>query len=291
MISVIIPTCERPELLVRCLERLSGADEVIVSDDSKSDSTLQLVLERFPQARWIKGPRRGPAANRNLAARHASGDKLAFIDDDCIPDELWVWKMRSALAAAVLVEGRTICPDQTRGILEEAVENLCGGLLWSCNFGIHRGLFMELGGFDEDFEEAGGEDLEFAWRVKARNIPVEFVAEAMVYHPARSLSPGRWFYRIFQDRWHVLYRLKRTPARLAVIDECKDLVRLTARLVLRIWESKSPGYALSILMRWILFPLWFSYLLKWELRFRWRLARSPRRCIYHAEPQALRTTP
>jgi GT2 family glycosyltransferase len=275
MITVIIPTCERPHWIGRCIENLNGADEIIVSDDSDTDSTRQFVSKEFPRVRWVRGPRRGPAANRNFAASFASGDQLAFIDDDCIPGKQWVSNVRSALSAAVLVEGRTICPDKTGKVLEETVENLSGGLLWSCNFGIRRDLFMELGGFDEDFTEAGGEDLEFAWRVKKHRIPIRFAPEAIVYHPARRLSIRCWIYRIFQDRWHLLYRLKTTCTRLAVIDECKDLVRITARLAFRIGRKETWGRALSILMRWIFFPLWFSYLLKWELRFRQRLAWKP----------------
>ena len=274
MITVIIPTCERPHWIGRCLENLNDADEIIVSDDSDTDLTRQLISREFPTVRWIRGPRRGPAANRNFAARSASGDQLAFIDDDCIPGKQWVSNVRSALSAAVLVEGRTICSDKTGKVLEEVVENHFGGLLWSCNFGIHRDLFMELAGFDEDFAEAGGEDLEFAWRVKKHGIPIHFAPEAIVYHPARHLKIGRWIYRVFQDRWHLLYRLKTTGTKCAVIDESKDLIRITARLPFRIGRKEARSRALSILMRWIFFPLWFSYLLKWEIRFRGQLARK-----------------
>jgi glycosyltransferase involved in cell wall biosynthesis len=88
MISVIVPTCERPHWIRRCLENRKGAEEIIVSDDSDTDSTKELVSKGFPTVRWIKGPRRGPATNRNFAASSASGDQLAFIDDDCIPVQL-----------------------------------------------------------------------------------------------------------------------------------------------------------------------------------------------------------
>jgi GT2 family glycosyltransferase len=274
MISVVIPTSERPDLLARCLANITGADEVIVSDDSSTDRTLQMIQERFPGIKWVRGPRRGPAANRNFGVSQASNDWIAFIDDDCVPGDHWLENLSRALLETNLVEGRTVCPDKTGSLLEEIVENHSGGLLWSCNFGIHRALFMELGGFDEDFAEAGGEDLEFAWRVKQLGVPIRFAPEAIVYHPARRLSLHRWIYRIFQDRWHLLYRLRTTRTRLAVIDECKDLVRITARQVFRLGRKEPWGRALSILLRWILFPLWFSYLLKWELHFRRRLARK-----------------
>jgi hypothetical protein len=113
--------------------------------------------------------------------------------------------------------------------------------------------------------------------VKRLGVPIHFAPEAIVCHPARQLSIRRWIYRVFQDRWHLLYRLKTTRTRFAVIDECKDLVRITARLAFRIARKEARSRALSILMRWVFFPLWLSYLLRWELRFRRRLARVPDR--------------
>jgi GT2 family glycosyltransferase len=71
------------------------------------------------------------------------------------------------------------------------------GLLWSCNLAVRRDLFEQLGGFDEDFLEAGGEDLEFAWRIRQMKVTVRHVPEAVVFHPARPLPFSRWIKRPF----------------------------------------------------------------------------------------------
>src|SRR5271166_1465815 len=259
MISVVIPTCERPDLVARCLAKVTGAEEVIVTDDSNSDRTRQLIHDRFPGVKWVRGPRRGPAANRNFGANEATCDWIAFIDDDCIPGDGWVENLSSAMANANLAEGKTICPDKTNHPLEEIVENLSGGLLWSCNFGIRRDLFSRLGGFDEDFLEAGGEDLEFAWRLKGNGIIAAFAPTAVVYHPARRVTIRRWFYRVFQDRWHLLYRLKAAQPRSATFGECVYLVRGTARLLLGRVQDQYRTRFLSVLARWVLFPVWVLY--------------------------------
>jgi len=271
MITVVIPTCERSDLIARCLENIKGADEVIVTDDSESDRTRQMVGDRFPAVKWVRGPRRGPAANRNFGASAATGDLFAFVDDDCIPTSDWVENMRIALAEAELVEGKTICTGKTNHPLEEVVENLAGGVLWSCNMGIRKELFLRIGGFDEDFLEAGGEDLEFAWRVRQVGVNVLFVPEAVVYHPARRLTLRRWLYRVFQDRWHLLYRLKTVGPKSATFEECKDLVRLTTRLVGD--RGAKETRFLAVVTRWTLFPFWFLYLLRWERRFRKKLIK------------------
>ena len=86
MVSVVILTCERTELLAKCLRPLAHAAEIIVSDDGQSSSSRQLISNLFPRVKWISGPHRGPAANRNRGAHQATGEWLAFPDDDSIPD-------------------------------------------------------------------------------------------------------------------------------------------------------------------------------------------------------------
>jgi GT2 family glycosyltransferase len=268
MMTVVIPTCERPHLVVRCLEKIHTTDEVIVTDDSLSDATRDLIRNSYPNATWVKGPQRGPAANRNCGALKATGNFLAFVDDDCIPAEDWAENMRKALTEADFVEGKTICTGKTNHPLEEVVENLGGGLAWSCNLGIRKDLFLRMGGFDEDFLEAGGEDLEFAWRLRGNGIAAVFAPKAVVYHPARRLPVDRWIYRVFQDRWHLLYRLKSMPSRSATLGECIDLVRSTVRLLLGRVRDQRRARMLSLAGRWVLFPIWIVYLNRWECRFR-----------------------
>ena len=268
MITVIIPTCERVDLVARCLDKIYRADEIIVTDDSRTDRTRQLIGDRFPAAKWVRGPGRGPAANRNFGASEATGDLIAFVDDDCIPAPDWVENIRTALSEAELVEGKTICTGKTNHPLEEVVENLAGGLFWSCNLGIRKDLFLRMGGFDEDFLEAGGEDLEFAWRLRGNGIPAAFAASAVVYHPARRLTVGGWMHRIFQDRWHLLYRLKVSPSQSATLRECVDLIRNSVRLLLGRVRDQRSARILNLAGRWILLPIWVVYLNRWESRFR-----------------------
>jgi len=86
-ISVIVPVRNGSAHLPRCLEALSRSDyaefEVIVVDDCSSDATPQ-IAERYG-ARYVLTPRQmGPAGARNLGARHAQGEILAFVDADVI---------------------------------------------------------------------------------------------------------------------------------------------------------------------------------------------------------------
>src|SRR5436309_24571 len=107
MLSVIIPTCNRNNLLMQCLERLHpdvqqmhfNEYEIIVTDDSRENNALSLIEKNFKWVRWVQGCNKGPAANRNNGAKHAKGDWLIFIDDDCIPDDEVIKTYKEAITA------------------------------------------------------------------------------------------------------------------------------------------------------------------------------------------------
>jgi GT2 family glycosyltransferase len=270
-ISVIIPTCHRAETLARCLRGLdAGATEIIVADDSRDETTRALVAREFPAVRWMRGPQRGPAANRNAGARAATGDWLAFIDDDCEPQPGWPAALERATAEADVVEGRTLAPGATDSPFEEHVENLHGGVLWSCNLAVRREAFERLGGFDEDFLEAAGEDMEFAWRVARAGLRVRFTAEALVHHPPRRIGWRGLWRRTWMIRWMSLYRLKTGLACAwpgAIVEEIVLLLRITAQLVTRRDASWPRRQYFTVVWRWLTFPLVLPYVLYWNRHF------------------------
>jgi GT2 family glycosyltransferase len=276
MISVVIPTCDRTESLAKCLERLGDAEEIIVSDDGKTPATCRLIWARFPKVRWVQGLRRGPAANRNHGARYATGEWLAFIDDDCIPDWNWLDEIARVTPVSEVIEGKTVSFGRTNHPLEEIVENVTGDLLWSCNLVVRCDVFEQLGGFDEDFLEAGGEDLEFAWRIRQKKLTVRYVPEALVYHPARQLPVSRWINRAFQSRWHLLYGLKTTRTDCATLDwtgfatlrQLIYLLRVTIRTVLLRERAYFAQRVLRLMLEWTLLPILVPYLLYWEITFK-----------------------
>ena len=218
--SVIVPTRDRNDLLALCLARLApGAQtiaaeqyEVIVTDDSVREAALTLVSSTFPWARWVAGPRRGPAANRNSGAAAASGALVVFIDDDCLPESDLLSGYASALRADIAVyEGKITCRDGVTSPMQTAPENLTGGTLWSCNFAMQREAFARLGGFDARFPMAHMEDVDMRDRILAAGLAVEFIPGASVDHPPRRLPWGARLARMHQAG--VLYMMLHPPVR------------------------------------------------------------------------------
>jgi len=194
--SVIVPTYKRPELLRSCLEAMAPERqgvapdryEVIVCDDEASEETRGVVLRSLAGAVYTVGPRKGPAANRNHGARLAQGRWLVLTDDDCIPCAGWLAAFANALRPDCLVyEGRTTCAEGLLSPLEYAPINETGGYLWSCNFIIDSSLFRSLGGFDEGFPHAAMEDVDFRERLTDHGFGWNFVPEAAINHPPRTL--------------------------------------------------------------------------------------------------------
>ena len=267
-LSVIIPTCDRAKRLLECLHRIKGADEIVVSDDGSTTETREMIQRDFRNVIWVQGRRRGPAANRNHGALKANGEWIVFVDDDCLPTERWIQEIRKAAVAADAVEGKTIAPDRTNHPLEDVVENLSGDLFWSCNLAVRRSLFEELGGFDEDFQIAGGEDLEFASRLRECTRKLVFAPEAIVYHPVRRLTWVGLVNKVFQMHWHILYRLKVDADRCATLYEVLDLIRNTVRQILSPSAKRSVQGSVTLFLEWLLLPAWIFYLAVWERRFR-----------------------
>lgn len=267
--TVVVPTCNRPAMLRECLVRLPHHAEIIVTEDGREPGTRDLIAREFPYVLWTQGPGRGPAANRNHGARQATGDWIAFIDDDCEPAPGWMRGLENAARQeAVVIEGKTECPGRRDSPFQEQVENLTGGTLISCNFAIRRDVFFDLGGFDEDFREAYYEDTELAWRIRNRGLSVVFAPDAMVVHHPRPITWGHIVRRQIQLRWTTLYRLKVNAQTPLWLESSLNLVRTTFTLPRRMrrgyWRTPLFHQSLAVILFLPLLP----YLYYWQHKYR-----------------------
>lgn len=209
MFSCIVPTRDRGPQLEHCLRALLAQDfpatlfEIIVVDDGGETpvSTPSAWPAAGPALRILRIPHSGPAAARNAGAHTARFPWLAFTDDDCRPAPGWL----SALAAAAekntqsLLGGQTVNGDTSNpfaacnhAIIDSLLEVTAATSVHffpSNNIAIPAAAFSAIGGFDESFPAAAGEDRELCERWRRRGGSLTAVPSALVvHHHSQTLS-------------------------------------------------------------------------------------------------------
>jgi glycosyltransferase involved in cell wall biosynthesis len=159
--SVIVPVFNNPAGMTRTLAALrecwDEADgvELVVVDDGSTDETPELaarLLAPLPAALLVTTSNRGPSAARNTGATTATGDYFIFVDANDEPIPGWLAEFRALVAPNVgMAHVRPV-------IVERDEVPKFGSLLPGC-FAIQRGLFSDLGGYDEQLRFAENSDL------------------------------------------------------------------------------------------------------------------------------------
>lgn len=233
--SVLTIVKNRPGHLAQLIEGLGRSERLpgeLVIVDMGSDPPVEVQATRYP-VHIVRLDRPGLplAAARNAAAHAARGDRLLFLDVDCIPMQGLTTAMADALDrqdALICAEALYLGPRDARGQWDEAALMSCAkphpvrpfpakglreednaGLFWSLIFGIRRGRFVELGGFDEGFTGYGAEDTDFGFRAKAAALPLLFLGgtgafhqyHAMIDPPLQHLADIVRNARLFRKKW------------------------------------------------------------------------------------------
>ncbi len=239
-ISVIIVTWNGRSFVEPCLEGLARQRgvtfETILVDNASSDGTAELVRRRFPDVRIVElSENRGFAGGNNAGVREATGEFVAFLNNDAIPDPDWLCTLRGGIDAAsrfLLTTSQVVwmhdpavidsagdgvfrwggafkrhhgAPAATAGPSRE-VFGMCGA---ACL--IARSVFNELGGFDEAFF-ASHEDVDLSYRARLRGYRCRYVSEARVRHHGSATLGRSSAMSVFHGQRNVEWMyLKNTP--------------------------------------------------------------------------------
>jgi GT2 family glycosyltransferase len=213
LVSVVVPTYSRPDLLRACIEAVLGQRcsfpfEVIVVDDGGAPAASQSLGELAGDARVtvVRVANGGPARARNEGIRRARGSFVAFVDDDCAPTPGWLAAAVEAFAddGVVMVQGPVAPPRPASPLAYHFVDTGDAPGNVTANLVVRRQALLAVGGFDLGFPFAAGEDYDLCWRLE-RVGGQRFATGARVVH---ALLPRSWRRRRSGPRmWATYFRL------------------------------------------------------------------------------------
>jgi GT2 family glycosyltransferase len=205
-ISVVVCSYNGAATIGECCEALCALDypdyEVVVVDDGSSDATGEIAARHG--LRVIRTENRGLSSARNTGWQGATGEIVAYTDDDAAPDRDWLqYLARSFLDGGHAgVGGPNVAPPGTGGtarcvsyapgnpthvlLSDREAEHIPG-----CNAAFRREALEAVGGFDPRFRVAG-DDVDICWRIRERGWTLGFSPAAMVLHRPRGSIAAYW---------------------------------------------------------------------------------------------------
>lgn len=232
--SLIIASYNQPNAMRLVLEgvltQTYQVDEILIADDGSQDDTRQLIDEfakRLPApvlftTQEDRGFRKALALNN--AIRRSTGDKILFLDGDCIPPPGWAQRHVDALESADLAvagyiwmtveRARAVTVEQVAaGRIDELITaderarfrrvhrrevlyrilrrpkkpRILGG-----NWSVRRAALFAVNGFDERFDGFGKEDSDVRNRLRNAGFRGRSLwGSNWVYHCSHDLDPRR----------------------------------------------------------------------------------------------------
>lgn len=288
LISVVIPTRNRREALLRLLRSLereaaaSAIFEVIVVDDGSSDGTpgaLAALVLPF-SLRVATQATAGPAVARNAGAAIARGDYLLFLDDDVevLPGTLAAHRRLHDAGDRRL--GLGDLPPVTGGesLFARTLDGWWLGMrdrigrpayrysfrdVLTANLSIRRSCFEEIGGFDPAL--ICHEDWDLGYRALAAGMEMRFEPDAVALHHDTT-TMAKAFRRKFDEGVADVQLMRKYPNLAPVLPLSWEVQGRKARLCRRAAVS---GTSFGGIVPMVLAPL-LGFYERLNLRFRWR---------------------
>jgi GT2 family glycosyltransferase len=205
-ISVVVCTYNGARTIRDCFEALEKLDypgyEVIVVNDGSTDATENIAKE-FP-FRLISTPNRGLSHARNTGLYLATGEIVAYTDDDAYPDPHWLTYLAEMFLTTTHAGiGGPNLPPSDDGWIAECVANAPGGPIHvllddqmaehipGCNMAFRKECLESIGGFDPQFR-AAGDDVDICWRLQEKGWTLGFHPSALVWHHRRNSVRTYW---------------------------------------------------------------------------------------------------
>lgn len=299
-ISVVVCTHNGARTLPECLAAVRRLDypdvEAIVVDDGSTDRSAEIAA-RYP-VRLIRTDNQGLSSARNTGLQHATGEIIAYLDDDAYPDPYWLKYLAMAFVSSehVGIGGPNI-PPRGDGFRADCVAHAPGGPIHvlltdtvaehlpGCNMAFRRQALEAIGGFDPQFRIAG-DDVDLCWRLQQRGWTLGFSPAALVWHHRRNSIRAYWRQQLnygraeamLERKWPEKYNAMGNPTwngRLYGTGLLRSLSWKGSRIYHGMWGSAlfqsvyhtapSPLHALPTTPEWYLIILILASTTVWGL--------------------------
>jgi glycosyltransferase involved in cell wall biosynthesis len=274
-VSVVIPTKNRSALLAEAVERIESQTvsrehyEVIVIDNDSNDDTRTVLEQKAKTYRNFKfgvQEKPGAAATRNAGLRLARGDLILFIDDDVQAEPSLVEAhldthqknpSASVIGAVSMPWGDTSDPF-LRYLRDHRILNpytpskgrIDFSYYHTCNVSTPTQMLMNVGGFNENFDVYGMEDIELGYRLEKAGSRMMFAPDARAIHHR---FPG---YQDFVERseqaGYSLGHLIRLHPELKnrFVDSCRVARHLKGVHSLYRWAATAMSPIVTLITNW-----------------------------------------
>ena len=226
LVTIVLCTRDRAQSVRRTLKSLGALQytklEIIVVDNAPSDELTHDIVRAFMRAesrlRYVREPHRGLSYARNRGLAAATGELIAFTDDDVEVDPLWIHGLMRGfqrgedvacvtglVASASLahpaeqyfdrrVSWSSSCEPRIftrdRGPLDSPLHPYTAGVFGTgANFAAVVSVLRSIGGFDQCLGAGsptrGGEDLDMFVRLITGGHALSYEPSALVWHEHR----------------------------------------------------------------------------------------------------------
>lgn len=253
--TVAVITYKRPDYVHKCLTHLAAqtvppAQTLVV--DSSPDALTAAVVAEFPAVTYLRNEQGmgHMATSRAIAMSKATGDVVAYLDDDAFAEPDWLEKMLQRFTPGVAaVGGRALNGqpgEESKGLGSIGLLLPNGQLTGNfavnaphdvdidhpigCNMAFRREAVESIGGIHDHFPGTClREESDIALRLRRAGFRIVFARDATVFHVGGTYAKGHRFdlrYDYYGARNHVVllthalgWRDPRTRTYLAHVPE------------------------------------------------------------------------
>jgi glycosyltransferase involved in cell wall biosynthesis len=214
LVSIIIPSLNEEKNIGRCLSSIQEIDisseyyEILLIDNGSTDKTCEIAASFKDKLniKLLSAPEVNISVLRNIGAKNANGNILAFVDADCTVSLDWITNALPHFTSNTIgaVGSNVRSPDNASWVAETwnlslSKKRFLGDIdfLPSGNLIVTKDNFNKVNGFDESLKT--NEDYDFCFRLRQQGLRIYSDPTISVTHWGTPQTLVEFYKR---EKWH-----------------------------------------------------------------------------------------